>query len=136
MSPPSRKVGPAAGRVKQGSTKLQSDLDFPWAADDRIWFEAHPHRSHRLRRSYPEEWVLPHSGKVIEPASHTVVRQLGRGVRVRQPIGSWPDSLPNAETAPEEAAWALFDLVSENRSSVPFSTVQERMRLLAKGGRA
>jgi hypothetical protein len=80
-------------------------LDTPtsWSEDDRQWFEAHPDRSHRLRRAYPEEFP--------EKVEHAVVRQLAPGRRVRAGL-TVPPRLPQDE-APEAAAWAIFDVVAE-----------------------
>jgi hypothetical protein len=86
------------------SVYLAHDAATPWAEDDCMWFEAHPDRSHRLRRAYPEEFP--------EKVEHAVVRQLAPGQRYR--IGlTVPPALPQDE-APEAAAWAIFDVVAES----------------------
>jgi hypothetical protein len=48
----------------------------PWVEDDRLWFEAHPQRTHRLRRAHPDEGVEPSDCWIV-------VRQLEPGARER-----------------------------------------------------
>jgi hypothetical protein len=100
----------------------------PWREDDRAWFEAHPDRSHRVRRAYPRE---------CPGCSHIAVRQVQEGKRLRQPI-ILPDDMP--EDAPEEPAWAIFDLAIEARAKgaegVASGAIRERIRLLSGAGTA
>jgi hypothetical protein len=55
----------------------------PWKTDDAAWFSAHPLRSFRIRRIYPNEW--PNLDKLI---THSLVRQLEPGYRDRTPVNS------------------------------------------------
>lgn len=79
------------------------DRPTPWSEDDRQWFEAHPDRSHRLRRAYPDEFP----GK----EKQAVVRQVAPGQRYRVALTS--PFLPGDREAPEAVAWAIFDLAVE-----------------------
>jgi hypothetical protein len=71
----------------------------PGSDDDRAWFERHPRRSYRLRRSYPDEapddlilgWVI--------------VRQIAPGLRLRAVVGLNTDT-PRDD---EENARRLFE---------------------------
>jgi hypothetical protein len=86
------------------SAYFAPDTPTPWSENDREWFEAHPDRSHRLRRAYLDEFP--------EKVEHAVVRQLAPGQRVRVGL-TVPPLLPQDE-APEAAAWAIFDVVAES----------------------
>jgi hypothetical protein len=104
-----------------------------WQNDDRAWFAADARRAHRLRAAYPDEW--PAEAK----CHHTAVRQVEPGQRLRLPF-NLSDDLPPAEDAPEEAAWAVFDLVFEARAAgrqvVPEDEIWDRIELLSNGGRS
>lgn len=52
---------------------------------DRLWFEAHPHRQHRIRPYIPGEGPPGHPDPVPRPGHgmFVVVRQLQPGLRMR-----------------------------------------------------
>jgi hypothetical protein len=103
----------------------------PWSEDDRRWFAVHPERSHRVRCAFFGEW--PEDGKW-----HTVIRQTAPGSHQRLPI-RLADPPPEGE-APEAAAWALFDTVTEavknGDECVPLGPFLARWQQLERGGRA
>lgn len=112
---------------------LHLDAAEPWAVADRDWFAANPDRSHRLRGSYPGEWP---GGR----HAHTVVKQPQPGFRLLHPITLMPELLALGEP-PEEAVWAIFDLVSEatekgNRSVTVEAIIARYRQLAAEAGRA
>lgn len=75
------------------------------AAEDREWFEAHPHDTERLRPYVPGEGDSDSSFFVVPP-EQIVVRAFRGGVSVYEilhPIG------PEAEIAPPPAYWDLDD---------------------------
>lgn len=82
----------------------------PWLDDDRKWFEAHPERSHRLRRSFPGEAVgiMTRWQGNVEPRLEVwpwiVVKQMEKGMRRRagvELITTRPDITLDMFTAQE-----------------------------------
>ena len=120
----------AASQPAPVAAIMVSTGDETWAADDRAWFASHRARSHRLRRSHRGEWPAE--------ACHTVVRQVIPGFRVRIPIEAY-DPLPPGD-APEDLAWAIFDVAEEaaaaGRSYVSADAIPARRRVLEAGGAA
>jgi len=53
--------------------------------DDRLWFEAHPHRQHRIRPYMPGEGPPGHPDPVPRPGHglFVAVRQVKPGIRMR-----------------------------------------------------
>jgi hypothetical protein len=74
--------------------------------DDRLWFEAHPHRQHRIRPYRPGEWPCHMPATHLGWHHFTAVRQVAPGVRMRLSF--------QAEGQPasgEHAASRIFQLV-------------------------
>ena len=58
------------------SGQRQIEASDPWVQDDKGWFEQTPHRTHRLRASYPDE-------PTVRGYPYVIVRQIAPGSRVR-----------------------------------------------------
>jgi hypothetical protein len=71
---------------------------------DRLWFSAHPDRSHRLRQALVGE--LPG----ITPKHRVVIRQVNRLLRLRWPL-LYDEPLPMGD-APEWVARDMFERVA------------------------
>jgi hypothetical protein len=103
-----------------------------WSADDRDWFAAHPDRSHRLREAFPGEFSADFAN-----CSHVVVEQMEPGARMRVPMS--PELL-EAGDPPEEAIWAIFELVREaqkkGEAGVRMGAILERWRTMQRAGRS
>lgn len=90
-------------------------LDTVWKTDDRVWFEEHPARSHRLRLPFPGEITK----KITVPEGHElwlVVRQVEPGSRIKVGIFLNKEVLPIPDV--EAIHHALFDIAIEG-SNVP-----------------
>jgi hypothetical protein len=80
----------------------------PWVEDGRLWFEAHPQRTHRLRRAHPDEGVEPSDCWIV-------VRQLEPGARQRLAVAMADQfnellcGLDATEEIWEATARAIFD---------------------------
>lgn len=78
---------PVGGLMKAAATTTDAVYDAMEAASetDRVWFEAHPRRSYRVRPHIPGEWP---PGSMATPlrgwCAYTVVRQVMPGFRVRR----------------------------------------------------
>jgi hypothetical protein len=86
---------------------------------DRAWFEAHPHRRHRVRPYAPGEG-LPELPDPVAPPGwkwRVIVRQTHPGVRARLSFCSDSDPAPG-----ERAAARLFELVLGGRLNSPATT--------------
>ena len=95
-------------------------LPSPWKKDDAAWFEARPHRAHRVRDRFPFERFKGEPSDLPNAAiSKIIVRQIRAGLRVRatfivkecsEPdvIGLTRKILDLAERE-ESVAHALFD---------------------------
>jgi len=96
-------------------------LPSPWKKDDAAWFEAHPHRAHRVRNRFPYERFKGEPSDLPNAAtSKIIVRQIRAGLRARSAfivkecsepdvIGLMREMLDVAERE-ESVAHALFDL--------------------------
>jgi hypothetical protein len=85
--------------------------DSAWKTDDKLWFENHPDRSHRLRPMFPGEMQLPDSPPGTE--WHIIVRQVEPGQRIRLPLCHVIDgpALPDIEAV----VHALCDLAQQSK---------------------
>ncbi len=87
--------------------------------DDRMWFEMHPERSHRIRPYIPGEWPM----EVVPTPTQAAVRQIQPGVRARLPL------LMEGQPGPGEfAARRLFDIALGG----PDSTVRSAVTKIGK----
>lgn len=77
------------------------------SAADKLWFDSHPDRHHRLRQALADELPRVTSDHVV------VIRQIVRGLRVRWPFKPWAP-LPLGE-APEWMACELFEKFAKYR---------------------
>jgi hypothetical protein len=77
---------------------------------DRLWFNAHPERRHRLRQALAGELPGVTADKLM------VVRQCFRGLRLRWPF-MYPGSLPPGE-APEWFAKKVFETIAHERGNI------------------
>ena len=85
-------------------------LESAWKADDRVWFEQHPERSHRARLAFPGE-ADAHAARV--PPGHvllTLLRQVEPGKRVRTGFYLNAELWPAPEI--EAVAHLLFDIAT------------------------
>ena len=88
----------------------------PWVEDDRLWFEAHPQRTHRLRPAHPNEGAEP-------PDCWIVVRRLEAGARQRLAVAMTDQfnelfsGLDATEEIWEATARAIFDTLVHARES-------------------
>jgi hypothetical protein len=113
-----------------GASFLVADPASAWTRDDKAWFERYPGRSYRIRLVWPGE--LAAHGLPEDSATHSVVRQLRPGVRVRTfcnpPAGFPGDTGALSNEAP---AHALFDVLTEHYgrgvNHVPLGAVTERI---------
>jgi hypothetical protein len=91
--------------------------DNAWKDDDRLWFEAHSDRSHRLRRPFAGEKYYRGDRPPIAPPRHEsqiLVRQLQPGMRIRASfIRNLAIDIPDYEPI----LHALFDVVSSGRTT-------------------
>ena len=106
-------------------------LPSPWKKDDAAWFEAHPHRAHRVRNRFPYERFKGEPSDLPNAAtSKIIVRQIRAGLRVKaafivkecsEPdvIGLTREMLDVAERE-ESVAHALFDSTQNNSRLVNF----------------
>jgi hypothetical protein len=89
--------------------------------DDRLWFERHPARNHRLRHPIGGEAELTRAGLPDSVIPLVAVRQLRAGERVRVPISA-PGVSPamlNSETVAADAfahAVALANRLARRRA--------------------
>jgi hypothetical protein len=101
------------GGIRAGTVVTR---DYPWKSDDKLWFEQHPKRSHRMRSPFP--------GEVDElaaqaPPGHVpiiAVRQIEKGFRLRPGLYLSIDLLPVPDD--EATAHALFE-AAVGREAVP-----------------
>ena len=111
-----------------------SVLDSPWKADDRVWFEQHPERSHRARLAFPGE-----ANEVVARApTGTVllmlIRQVEPGKRVRAGFfinaGLWAPEI-------EAVAHVLFDIATgqqaQPRDAAERSALVEQYHVAGRG---
>jgi hypothetical protein len=87
--------------MANGSEMSNKDTIDQASEEDRVWFEAHPTRSHRVRPFIPGE--TPEADPI--PPTHVAVRQVKPGIRVRLPL--WLEGEPGPG---EFAARRLFEL--------------------------
>jgi hypothetical protein len=75
---------------------------------DRLWFQAHPHRKHRVRPHIPGEWPHGYPERVPPPGWRwfTVIRQVQPGFRVRLAL-----AFEGEPATDERAATCMFELV-------------------------
>lgn len=81
------------------------------AEADRLWFAAHPGRSHRIRPPLPGEAPVPRRGVL-----YVLVHQLFPGCRMRVPFPA-ASALPDGE-CPEDAAAELFAAMVQHHAGV------------------
>jgi len=101
------------GGIRAGTVVTR---DYPWKSDDKLWFEQHPKRSHRMRSPFP--------GEVDElaaqaPPGHVpiiAVRQVEKGFRLRPGLCLSINLLPVPDD--EATAHALFE-AAVGREAVP-----------------
>jgi hypothetical protein len=101
-------------------------LDAAWKADDQVWFEQHPHRSHRARAPYPGE--MPTTVDVPKDSEFVwLIRQTKPGVRIKAGTALKRKAFPvpdneavvhalfdvTANGGDEKELWALIDRYSE-----------------------
>jgi hypothetical protein len=135
---PVSETQPSSGHVTFSTCDDPATYPFEYderaVTDDRRWFVAHPRRCHRIRRpGIRERQTL--RGQHPQMRCYVVVRQIGPGVRLRQP--AWlTGSVPNLEPI----AHAVFDLVLEaaitGTGFVPPDVVHQRILMLAEARRA
>jgi hypothetical protein len=115
-------IGRRAGMPK-GTPYALHTFDSPWKDADRIWFDQHPDRSHRLRRIFPGE--LRGKEPPFVPAGHElqiIVRQVEPGKRMRLSfIRNLKVDIPDIE----EILHAIFDIVSiSHDKNIPIRVVE------------
>jgi hypothetical protein len=103
--------------------------------DDAAWFEAHPHRTHHVRRPHEIELseTRPPAGTPASALPSVIVRQVQPGFRLRMLI--WSDiEVPDTEAT----GHALFDLLIAQplRRSLSSATVAAVVLKYACGSRA
>ena len=124
-------IGKRAG-LPEGSPSAVRIADNPWKSNDRDWFEAHPDRSHRLRRLFPGEPYYRGNEPPVVPPGHemqVLIRQVRPGVRVR---GTFARNLKVDIPDIEAILHALFDVVSESHDRNTPISVAEIGRLAEK----
>jgi hypothetical protein len=103
--------------------------------DDDAWFEAHPNRTHRVRRPHEIELseTRPATGTPASALPYVIVRQVQPGFRLRMLIWSVIE-VPDAEAT----GHALFDLSIRQPLGRPLTraTVAALELKYARGGRA
>jgi hypothetical protein len=103
-------------------TKINTDQNALWMSDDRQWFESHPHRSHRVRRAYPNETAFK---DMVGHHQIIFIRQIRPGARVKTSSywnDTWETMLDN-----DELISVCFDLLKD-REAVSFSDVADKLR--------
>lgn len=92
----------SAHKNKRNQTSEQEKI----RAMDRRWFESNPTRNFLFRLAVPSEVEM-------FKASHIIVRNLGKGIRLR--VGMLPFSLPKCHLhgVPDEQLALMWDLLEE-----------------------
>ena len=113
-------------------------LPSPWKKDDAAWFEAHPHRAHRVRNRFPYERFKGEPSDLPNAAtSKIIVRQIRAGLRARSAfivkecsepdvIGLMREMLDVAERE-ESVAHALFDSTQNDARLINFDQLLARI---------
>ena len=123
-------------------------LPSPWKKDDAAWFEAHPHRAHRVRDRFPYERFKGEPSDLPNAAiSKIIVRQIRPGLRVRaafivkecdpDAIAVLREMIEMAELR-ESVAHALFESTQNNGRLVQIHEIvamieQYEIRCRARG---
>lgn len=93
--------------MHEGNVKDRADGIEDASEADRLWFEARPHRQHRVRRHVVGEWpVEPPAPTRPGWCRFTLVRQLRPGARLRLTFAAEGEPAKG-----EHGASRLFDLL-------------------------